>query len=299
MAMPTSAAASAGASLMPSPTIATAWPAAAQLRCTTAPCRPAAPRHAPRRCPAARATASALPRLSPVSMHGARCPARAGARRPRAAPGLTASPKASRPSSCAALRRLAASQPRHGAALRPAALGARACQRRRRRRRARASARCCPAQQRGRRTAPCDAAAGQRPAASCACGHGSCRRPRRVPARRAPADVRCRPAARRPARSSVVARSARLPAAAATSCGRPSVSVPVLSKATTVTRVRQLQRLRVLDQDAVPRRHAGADHDRRRRGQAQRAGAGDHQHRDRVEHGRLPSRPRPSPSPAA
>ena len=47
--------------------------------------------------------------------------------------------------------------------------------------------------------------------------------------------------------------------------------------------VRQLQRLRVLDQNAFLGRHAGAGHDGRRRRQAQRAGAGDHQHRHRAD----------------
>ena len=52
--------------------------------------------------------------------------------------------------------------------------------------------------------------------------------------------------------------------------------------------VRDLERLRVLDQHAVLRRDAGAGHHRRRRGEAQRAGAGDHQHRHGVQHRLLP-----------
>ena len=44
--------------------------------------------------------------------------------------------------------------------------------------------------------------------------------------------------------------------------------------------VRALQRLGALDQDAVLRPQAGADHDRRRRGQPERAGAGDDEHGD-------------------
>ena len=42
--------------------------------------------------------------------------------------------------------------------------------------------------------------------------------------------------------------------------------------------VRLFQRLRILDQDAVTGRHAGARHDSGRCGQAQRTGTGDHQH---------------------
>ena len=76
----------------------------------------------------------------------------------------------------------------------------------------------------------------------------------------------------------------------ATSSGLPSVSVPVLSKATMLTPCATLQRLGVLDQDAVARGDAGAGHDRGRRGQAQRAGAGDHEHRHGVEDAPSPSR---------
>ncbi len=47
--------------------------------------------------------------------------------------------------------------------------------------------------------------------------------------------------------------------------------------------VRHFQRGRVLDQDAVARRHAGAGHDGSRRRQSQRAWAGDHHHRHRVD----------------
>ena len=53
---------------------------------------------------------------------------------------------------------------------------------------------------------------------------------------------------------------------------------------------------RVLDQDAVARGDAGAGHDRGRRGQAQRAGAGDDQHRDRVDERLLPVARRHAPS---
>ena len=196
--------------------------------------------------------------------------------------GLSASPKASRPSNSARARRPVAHQPRHRAAVAFEALGL-GC----------ASAPALdaalvqqPACCRAAATWPCDRAlAGRGPAA-----------PAR-PARRAPPAgcvTRCLQHGTRQRvfagllqrgreAQHVVARLARRRACTATSEGRPSVSVPVLSKATVVTRMRQLQRLRVLDQDAVPRRHAGAHHDGGRRGQAQRAGAGDDQHGDGVD----------------
>jgi hypothetical protein len=102
------------------------------------------------------------------------------------------------------------------------------------------------------------------------------------------------------AAQAAVRRRDRRSAACATSSGLPSVSVPVLSKATTLTLVRQFQRLGVLDQDALRAcRHAGAGHDGGGRGQAQRAGAGDDQHRDGVQDGGLPVAAWPGPSPAA
>ena len=67
MAMPTSAWASAGASLMPSPAIATMRPSACR-RFTRSLFSGQRLRRRPRRCRASRATASAVARLSPVSM---------------------------------------------------------------------------------------------------------------------------------------------------------------------------------------------------------------------------------------
>ena len=52
--------------------------------------------------------------------------------------------------------------------------------------------------------------------------------------------------------------------------------------------MRDLQRLGVLDEDAVARGHAGAHHQRGRRGQAERARTGDDQHGHGIEHGALP-----------
>ena len=68
MAMPTSAWASAGASLMPSPTIATTAALGLELLDRRRPSARAAPRRRPRRCRGSPATASAVVRLSPVSM---------------------------------------------------------------------------------------------------------------------------------------------------------------------------------------------------------------------------------------
>ncbi len=64
--MPTSAAASAGASLMPSPTIATARAARAQLRDDARPCPAGSTSACTSSMPSCAATAAALPRLSPV-----------------------------------------------------------------------------------------------------------------------------------------------------------------------------------------------------------------------------------------
>ena len=54
--------------------------------------------------------------------------------------------------------------------------------------------------------------------------------------------------------------------------------VPVLSSTTVLTLCSHFQRFGGLDEDAVFRAHAGADHDRHGGGQTQCAGAGDHQH---------------------
>ena len=152
MAMPTSAAASAGASLMPSPTIATASPSRAE-RCDRRGLVARqhlgahvvdAERLAPR--------PGAPPRLSPVSMHGRAARARAAARRACAPSASSASPKASRPSTRGAGARLG--QPRHGAGprlQRAARVGAQAP---RRRPSSRAAAAAAQAQARGRRRAP-------------------------------------------------------------------------------------------------------------------------------------------------
>ena len=151
---------------------------------------------------------------------------------------------------------------------------------------ARAAAGCC----RARALRPRPRPSTPRPGSACAssaAGNGTPLARGRCPAPRAPADVRsccCSAAARRSTSSR------RRPGAGttATSAGRPSVSVPVLSKATVVTACATSSACGVLDQDAVARRDAGAGHDRRRRGQAQRAGAGDHQHRHRVDQRLLP-----------
>ena len=129
--------------------------------------------------------------------------------------------------------------------------------------------------------------------------------------------VRGAPAAAGRASSTARASGCSLPAcnAAASSSSEDCVSPAIACSATSrgpalgeraglverdrAHRVRQLQRLRVLDQDAVARRHAGAHHDRGGRGQAECARAGDHQHRHRVEQRRASTDPRASPRPAA
>ena len=60
--------------------------------------------------------------------------------------------------------------------------------------------------------------------------------------------------------------------------------------------VGQLQRLRVLDQNAIFCRHPRARHDGRRRGQPQCAGAGNHQHGHGTDHGQLKARTHPQPA---
>ena len=85
----------------------------------------------------------------------------------------------------------------------------------------------------------------------------------------------------------------------ATTLGLPSVSVPVLSTTRVSILLHPLQRLGVPDQHARLRTAADADHDRHRRRQAERAGAGDDQHRHRRHQRRTPAaaraRRRPTP----
>ena len=75
------------------------------------------------------------------------------------------------------------------------------------------------------------------------------------------------------------------PAAAsiAVTSGRPSVSVPVLSIDQRVDAAEQLERFGVLDEHAGARALPGADHDRHRRREPERARARDDQHGDRVD----------------
>ena len=60
--------------------------------------------------------------------------------------------------------------------------------------------------------------------------------------------------------------------------------------------MRHFERLGVLDQNAVPRCHAGAGHDGGGRGQPERARAGNHQHRDGVQDGGFPVARRQAPA---
>ena len=294
--MPTSAAASAGASLMPSPTIATTAPPCRAARHDLPPCRPAAPRRrtvvdAELRAPPPRA----LPALSPLRSARACRAARCRRAPPRPRRGLSASPKASRRAACAAAESIDRGAARD--TVRPC------CSQALRPRSPRPQVRaqlphqrgCCPSasarrRPRLRRRGP--AAAGTSLRAGGARPLGA----RRLAARHAPADARCRFAGGR--------RRERRIASHALGCDRTDQSRPALGQRAglveghRVDRVRQLQRLGVLDQDAVPRRDAGAGHDRRRRRQAQRAGAGDHQHRDGVDQRLVPRRRRPASQPS-
>ena len=214
--MPTSAAASAGASLMPSPTIATMPPggspccSSARIAAITAALSPGSTSARTSVMPSCRATASAAPRLSPL-ISTVRRPTACSAWIAAAAPGLGSSPKAIRPRTT-----------------QPLALGLRA-----------ATTRCGPGPA-GRRPAAVSrpsfcgpAAAGQAqaaavdPAFDAAPGFGAQAARRRAPTGplcpprwppHAPAGVRCRPAAprRRPAarRRRRPARAARRPRAA-------------------------------------------------------------------------------------
>ncbi len=232
IAMPISAAASAGASLMPSPTIAThAGRSAFSRAITRGLVRRAAPRRGRRRCRARCATACGAAAVVAGEQHAAMpsaCSRAIAAARGR----LDVSPKASRPST-RGCRRRCSRQPGHGVALRlqrrrarrPAACGTR--------RRVRPAARVAQQRGRGRRPRAVDAAPGQR---AQRCWPWPRRSPPLRPRRQhrprqrmlAAAPARPRPA---PARSAASTPSTGIDAVTA---GRPSVSVPVLSNATIV-----------------------------------------------------------------
>ena len=291
MAMPISAAASAGASLTPSPTIATTVPPARAGRDTASPCRPAAPRRCTRVDAELRAPTAPAARAVVAGQHHRR-DARALAA-PRSPP--------RRPARAHRRRRCSAEQPLAGTVATTSQCAPCAFQRSAARLRARSMSIPCSRQQpraaeqqlRAPSTVRRDAAAGQgaervdapasRPPAS------------RRPARRAPADARCPAARRRPGASSASAASPRRHRSPVTA-GWPSVSVPVLSNTTSVTPCARssasASRIRMPARAADAR----AGHDRGRRRQAQRAGAGDHQHRDRVQHRRLAHRRRSATS---
>ena len=115
----------------------------------------------------------------------------------------------------------------------------------------------------------CEWAKGQIPGLR---GATDCRRRRDVPT----APRRRRQAAE--ARSSFVAVASRR---RSVSAGRPSVSVPVLSSATTCTSRRICSASPLRNSTPSSAAAPGADHDRGRRGQPHGAGAGDDQHRHR------------------
>ena len=85
-----------------------------------------------------------------------------------------------------------------------------------------------------------------------------------------------------------------------TSRGLPSVSVPVLSTTSVSTFSRRSSASALRISTPAVRAAAGADHDRHRRRQPERAGAGDDQHRDgvdqRVRQARLGADQRPRPT---
>ena len=240
--MPTSAAASAGASLMPSPTIATTWPPARNCA-TAAALSPGSTSARTSVMPSSRATTSALPRLSPVSIT-VLTPSACNPATAAWAVGLTVSPKASRPSTSSAAGAagpLAAAWRCAGGSgssrisqetVRPCACSAcavaasppgapprSASSRLLPRRSSAPSTRPCRPRPGSACTsvAPCRARASTAARARSACASGcslSC----------------CKAAARR---STSVSERPAAPCTA-TSTGRPSVSVPVLSKATVV-----------------------------------------------------------------
>ena len=272
IAMPTSACASAGASLMPSPAMATTRPSACSRRTTSRFCVRQHLARSPRRCRASRATALAVAALSPVSITIAQARRRAAA---RIASGVDALIGSATPTSPASV---AVDGDEHDRL--PVARSASAALGERRR-----SSTPWSLHQRG--------VAEQRP-------RGRRRRPRRpcpvtdsklvgggtaTPALRAPADDR------RGQRMLAALLERRRPGAARRASVEPSAAtiarargLPFGQRAGLVDDQRvdllePLERLGVPDQHAAVGAAAGADHDRHRRRQAERAGAGDDQHR--------------------
>ena len=275
IAMPTSAAASAGASLTPSPAMATTWPCAAgagRLRS----CPRAAPRPATSSMPSVRATASAVVRLSPVSMTIADASAR---RRASAAAvvALIGSATATTPAGLPSTATNSAVAPSL-----PQRLGLRG-QRARRRRRAPSISAALPSATARPSTVPVTPLpvidAKPRLGSS---GSAALARRRDDGARRADA--------RSPAPGWPRAAAGRLLDDARRGNDRDHARLALGQRAGLVDDQRvdllhPLQRLGDLDQHAGRRALADADHDRHRRREAERAGAGDDQHGHRGDQG--------------
>ena len=199
--------------------------------------------------PSSRATASALPRLSPVTMHRLRCPCACSPATASARAGLTRVAEGQQPQQRGRRRGLAPARTRCGPRLRSCC--GRAPPARRDRQPELVHQPRAAEQQRAAVDLARDAAPGSALERRRAAGVDR-RAVRAAPAPRAPADARCR-LQRGGQPQQLVLGHAGDRAQTATSRGLPSVSVPVLSKATDRHRVRRLQRLGILDQDAVPR----------------------------------------------
>ena len=238
----------------------------------------AAPRRRPRRCRAARATASAVLRLSPVSMtivHARRRAARA------IASGVVALIGSATPTSAGGLA--VDRDEHHGLRRRAAALSACALERR-----PASTPRSCEQARRCRAAPRRPSTCRARPSRS----RTRSRRPRgelRRRAPRAPATIAaasgCSLARSRLAASAqqLVLRQRRARRSRVAARGFPSVSVPVLSTTSVSTFSSISSASASLISTPVERAAADADHDRHRRREPERARARDDQHRDRVD----------------
>ena len=277
IAMPTSACASAGASLMPSPAIATTRPSRLQPLDASRPSDRAGPRRSPRRCPSVRATASAVVAAVAGEHDDAQAFARAAPRSPPACVVLDRIGDAEHARRAVAVD----GDEHHRLALGAQAVGALATAASRRDASRPSSSASCR-----RHALAVDRAA------HALAGDGlevAYRRERATPrASRARDDRRASgcslPRSRLGGqRSSVVPRRTPASARTVTSRGLPSVSVPVLSTTSVSTLRSTSMRL------GVPEQHAGVaplpvatmiDIGVAR---PERARAGDDQHRDRVD----------------
>ena len=300
IAMPTSACASAGASLMPSPTIATTRPCAWSAFTSSALCPGSTPgAHAARSRRAARPRAriaSAVAGVSPVSITMSSPSARMRGMASRASGrGVSARPSSprTRPPPVASAR----APPRTSPCARRDASRRRLRPRRAASRTSAASCRrrALPTIRRPAVDVRLDAVAGPRLERA---GLDE-RQPLRVGGAHDGGRERMFGAAlgRRGERSSSAA-SSLAPSASrsgttSVTSGRPVVIVPVLSSTTVVDRVRALEHIAALDEDAALGAPSRPDEDGRGRRQAHRARARDDEHRDEVDERRR-ARARPA-----